>query len=65
MNYRQLYGRLGREGKPHKIRAKLDNDRKIKAELDAEVRDYLESYSESVDSINSDYKFTRENQYNN
>ncbi len=69
MNDRQLYGRPNREGKPHKIRTKLNNNRRIEKELDAETRAYLENIH-NRDSINSedfylDYNLIIKNKYYN
>ncbi len=64
MNVRRLYGRFEREGKPDKIRAKLNNDRRIKNELDAEVRNYLEGLYDS-EEINSDYPLKIKNRFYN
>lgn len=55
MNERQLYGRAGREAKSNKIRAKLNNERKLEDELDAETRDYLEGDYDN-DLTNSNYR---------
>ncbi len=69
MNNRQLYGRSSREGKPRKIRTKLNNNRRIEEELDAETRAYLENIHDreliNSEDLSSNYKRIIKNRFYN